>query len=195
MWRLCSGSDSSVALSAADQNATPCSRSGTSMTKWHRRLRCMINAASDYVCRVDDADAMGLIFASTTERPSGSARTRNRPHVASWTGHTTGSPFALASRSQASGSSTVKRTATPPTPKPAGKGPTFVMAPVVAVQHDPPGLASHHRDDLVLEQHRQSERAGVERLRRREVGDEQDQALEMSDTHGINLASTGRTLA
>ena len=38
----------------------------------------------------------GLILASTTERPSGSARTRNRPHVASWTGHTTRSPFAPA---------------------------------------------------------------------------------------------------
>src|SRR5262245_60891012 len=61
------------------------------------------------------------IFASTTERPSGSARTRNLPHVASWTGHTTESPFARASRSQASGSSTAKRTAAPPTPEPAGK--------------------------------------------------------------------------
>ena len=45
MWRLCSDTVSSVALSAADQNATPCSRSGTSMTKWHRRLRCMTGSA------------------------------------------------------------------------------------------------------------------------------------------------------
>src|SRR5206468_13040746 len=36
---------SSLALSAADQNATPGSRSGTSMTKWQRRLRCMTGSA------------------------------------------------------------------------------------------------------------------------------------------------------
>src|SRR5436305_10874126 len=45
MWRLCPDTVSSVALSAAAQNATPCSRSGTSMTKWHRRLRCMTGSA------------------------------------------------------------------------------------------------------------------------------------------------------
>jgi len=80
-------------------------------------------------------------------------------------------------------------------PRTCGKGPSFVMAPVVAVQHDPPGLTSHHRDDLVLEQHRQSERAGVERLRRGKVRDEQDQALKVSDSHEINLASKRRALA
>src|ERR1035441_7748100 len=45
MRLICSGRDSSVALSAADQNETPCSRSGTSMTTWHRRLRCMTGSA------------------------------------------------------------------------------------------------------------------------------------------------------
>ena len=69
------------------------------------------------------------------------------------------------------------------------------MGPVVAVQHGLHGLASDHRDDLVLEQHRQSERPGVERLRCHEVRDEQDQALKLSDSHEINLASKERTLA
>src|SRR6266536_3034366 len=45
MGRLSSGTVSSAARSAADQNATPWSRSGTSMTKWHRRLRCMTESA------------------------------------------------------------------------------------------------------------------------------------------------------
>jgi anti-sigma regulatory factor (Ser/Thr protein kinase) len=36
---------------------------------------------------------------------------------------------------------------------------------------------------------RQSERISVERLRRGEVGDEQDQALQLIDSHALNLAS------
>jgi hypothetical protein len=39
MGRLFSDSGSSVASRAADQNATPRSRSSTSMTNWRTRLR------------------------------------------------------------------------------------------------------------------------------------------------------------
>jgi len=73
-------------------------------------------------------------------------------------------------------------------PRACGEDPPFVMATVVTVEHHAPGLASGHHDDLILEQHRHSKRADVERLRRSKVGDEQDQALKVLDSHGINLA-------
>ena len=65
------------------------------------------------------------------------------------------------------------------------------MATVVTVEHHPPGLASGHHDDLILEQHRHSKRADVKRLRRSKVGNEQDQALKLLDSHEINLAGKG----
>ena len=56
-------------------------------------------------------------------------------------------------------------------PRACSEDPPFVMATVVTVEHDAPGLASGHHDDLILEQHRHSERADVERLRRSKVGE------------------------
>ena len=64
-----------------------------------------------------------FILASATGRPSGSATTTNRPHVASWVGQRIGTPARLASSSHASGSSTLKRTDAAPAVVPAGKIP------------------------------------------------------------------------
>ena len=72
------------------------------------------------------------------------------------------------------------------------KDATFVMAPVIAVQHDTARRPTSHDDDFVLEHDRQAQSIDIEGPCFCQTRNKEDQALEVLGSHAVNPAKRGK---
>jgi hypothetical protein len=140
------------------------------------------------------AGSHGLILASTTGRPSGSARTTNRPQAASCVGQITVRSRSAAPRSHASGVLDPETNRGPTNARSSWEDSPLVVTSVIAMKHDSSRGTSDNDDDVVLKENGEPKGIYIERSSLGEVRDVQDQAVEAFGLHCDASYLEGRNL-